>query len=92
MRSRMSLFFAGVVACAGEVPVKDGAVAGDDKPAQVEQDMDGDAVPAIYTDDGAQYAPPESGYDCEDGNPAVFPGAVEVPNDGFDNDCDGVYE
>ncbi|MFN7133884.1 MAG: putative metal-binding motif-containing protein [Myxococcales bacterium] len=31
----------------------------------------------------------ESGLDCNDGDPAVFPGAEEACGDGKDNDCDG---
>jgi hypothetical protein len=27
--------------------------------------------------------------DCDDGNPLVNPGAIEVPGDGVDNDCNG---
>ncbi|MEW6079315.1 MAG: PilC/PilY family type IV pilus protein [Thermodesulfobacteriota bacterium] len=30
--------------------------------------------------------------DCNDGNAAVHPGAVEVCEDGLDNDCDGLWE
>ncbi len=29
------------------------------------------------------------GDDCDDQDPGVYPGAIEVPYDGVDNDCDG---
>ena len=29
------------------------------------------------------------GGDCDDGDPAILPGAVELPDDGVDQDCDG---
>jgi predicted outer membrane repeat protein len=38
-------------------------------------------------DDG--YSPPE---DCNDLEPAANPGAIEVCDDGFDNDCDGYVD
>jgi hypothetical protein len=42
-------------------------------------DEDGDGSPGGYLGRGA---------DCDDSNPAIFPGADEIPYDGLDNDCD----
>jgi hypothetical protein len=39
-------------------------------------------------DDGDGFS--ELGGDCDDTNPAVNPGHPELPDDGLDNDCDGV--
>jgi len=43
-------------------------------------------VPTTTDVDGDGYALED---DCDDGNPLVNPGAIEVPGDGVDNDCNG---
>ncbi len=44
-------------------------------PFAFDQDIDGDGYDALH--------------DCDETNPAVNPGAVDIANDGIDNDCNG---
>jgi hypothetical protein len=47
-------------------------------------DTDGDG----YFSPVPNPAAPEDAPDCDDDNPAINPGATEIPGDGVDNDCD----
>ncbi|MBI5117886.1 putative metal-binding motif-containing protein [Candidatus Poribacteria bacterium] len=55
-------------------------------PVCADADKDG------YQDSGCNADPAKGGGDCDDTNPAVNPAAVEVCNDGIDNDCNGLID
>lgn len=56
----------------------------------VDEDCDGviDEGTLAFDDDGDGVSEAEG--DCADGDPQVHPGRVEVPDNGVDDDCDGV--
>ncbi len=55
----------------------------------VDNDCDGDVDEGTenFDDDGDGYS--ETQGDCDDANPEIHPGAVEVPGNQIDDDCDG---
>lgn len=65
----------------------------DADPSVVDEDPPEDTEPAPVDSDGDGYFSVESGGDdCDDANPAAFPGAPEVWYDGVDQQCDGVVD
>ena len=47
-------------------------------------------VPRVDADNDDYEAGSIYGFDCDDGNAAIYPGATEALGDGVDSDCDGV--
>jgi len=53
----------------------------------VDENCDG-VIAAIDAEDDTY----PSSQDCDDGNPAINPGASEVPGNGVDDNCNGVID
>ncbi|MCB9689479.1 MAG: putative metal-binding motif-containing protein, partial [Alphaproteobacteria bacterium] len=53
-------------------------------------DLDGDGVAGTPVPVGPGCAEVPAVLDCDDADPARFPGAIDTPGDGVDADCDGV--
>lgn len=49
----------------------------------------GDGSPPVDADRDGYAASYAGGNDCNDSDPSIHPGAVDVGNDGVDSDCDG---
>ena len=59
-----------------------------------QEDLDGDgAGDACDRDvDGDGHGPGIYGYDCDDRNPSIYPGAPDTPGDGIDSNCNNLEE
>jgi hypothetical protein len=91
MRTPALFLLSFLVACNGDKPTDDTSAplndTGDDPVETGTEDDTG--TPVLPTDiDGDGYTDDE---DCDDANPAIYPGADEYCND-VDNDCDGVLD
>jgi hypothetical protein len=90
MRTPALFLLSLLVACNGNKPTADTSAPPNDTGDPVETGTEDDTgTPVLPKDiDGDGYTDDE---DCDDANPAIYPGADEYCND-VDNDCDGVRD
>lgn len=55
-------------------------------------DVDQDGYGSVTAANPNYCEDPQNVTDCDDINPAIRPGAEEDPDDGLDNDCDGIID
>ena len=79
--------------CVDGVCVHTPIVCDDGDPCTVNECVDGECVHTPIDADGDGYAPIAcGGGDCDDDDPNVNPGVMELCSDGIDNDCDGLVD
>lgn len=71
--------------CDGQLNDCDGAMGN----GEVDADSDGFSVCSLDADGWDGEGAVTGGDDCDDSDPAVFPGAEDLAGDGVDSDCDG---
>ncbi len=80
-----------VVGCAGDSEEICGNGADEDGDGAADC-ADADCASTCDVDGDGYLAQEYNGADCDDSNPSVNPGAVEVCNEGVDDDCNGVAD
>jgi arylsulfatase A-like enzyme len=91
-RGRVALAASGAVVAAVALLLAAGASEAARKPTVARAGLVGtvlDGARQLFDFDHDGYASILGGGDCDDHDPTVHPGAVDLPGDGVDSDCDG---